>query len=300
MHRLLPVILFFFSMQVFAVQKPDSFHVYFNVNDPSLNKDAQGVLSSLIEKSKIAANDTFLIIGYADNTGTEILNDKLSSLRARNVKEYLTAHGIPLAAISLCIGKGAVKRALSNDKNGFAADRKVDIIAAHKKDIIALTLTTTLVKKSANFNPVLIAKAKKDDRFVLDKVYFYTGRRTIKEASQPQLEEIFNVLTEHPAMRIKIEGYVCCIPPGHDAVDESPITDIPESERFRNDNCNLFQNTLSRNRAWVVYHYLMERGISEAQLDYEGFGGNSPIVPLDRPFEQQEVNKRVEIKILEL
>jgi flagellar motor protein MotB len=64
-----------------------------------------------------------------------------------------------------------------------------------------------------------------------------------------------------------------------------------------------FNNTptwgLSVDRAFKVYKHLVDRGIAPERMQYEGFGRTKPIRDNEKTSEEGQVNRRVEIRILE-
>ena len=82
-------------------------------------------------------------------------------------------------------------------------------------------------------------------------------------------------MQENPKLKIKIEGHVCCLP----------------------DNYTYY--SLSENRARAVLDYLLDNGIDLSRMQYEGFGSSRKAVKPERTPEDQQKNRRVEIRILE-
>ena len=201
-----------------AQTRLDTFRVYFAINDTSLNKDAIETLSALSLKSGTSANDTLVIMGYADMLGNDLLNNRLSAMRAERVKEFLLGNSVQKTTIKLCVGKGAVERKDTVlTKEGFAPDRRVDIIAP--RGIIIRKKTVSVVEKGKPFEPDTFVRAKKGDLFLLSKVFFLINRHTYEKSSEKELEELYELLAKNTSIRIKVEGHVCCMPPGHDGED---------------------------------------------------------------------------------
>lgn len=321
---LLTIAILIACLKCAAQSRCDTFHVYFPLNNSALNTDAKSELSSLHAAGSLTARDTLVIMGYADMTGADGHNDSLSEMRARHVKEFLLSHGLAGATYKLCTGRGAVKRSIPTPPGGFPEDRRVDIIAVSDKIHKA---ETTMGEKSP-FDPATFVHAKKGDAFVLDKIYFYRGRHTVKESSNAELENLYHVLAANPKIMISIEGHICCVPNGHDAVDEDfpqlvytgPDQDFQNMDfdpkytkyKFRREDSivvldhwvrepnseQLFSNYLSVNRAWKVYQYLVDRGIDPARMSYKGFGSSIHAVP-ETTAETAKKNMRVEIRIVE-
>jgi flagellar motor protein MotB len=117
--------------------------------------------------------------------------------------------------------------------------------------------------------------------FVLDRIFFHTGRHVVVDESLPEMERLYKVLDENPTLVINIEGHVCCVHPTVDALD----LDTGELK-------------LSINRAKFIYDYLVKKGIEQGRLSYEGFGKTKPLRINEFTQEDQDMNKRVEIRVL--
>lgn len=73
------------------------------------------------------ANASVEVDGYADSTGTNALNDRLSNARAATVRSYLIKHGVASNHVA-AMGHGESNPAQSNDTEaGRAANRRVEI-----------------------------------------------------------------------------------------------------------------------------------------------------------------------------
>ena len=98
----------------------------------------------------------------------------------------------------------------------------------------------------------------------------FIGNQVIPEAySLNTLEYLLSFLRANPHTNISIEGHVCC----HNDVE------------------------LSKDRAFMVYDFLVGHGISGKRLSYKGYGNKRPLVDeIDEASEKK--NRRVEIRIL--
>ena len=266
-------------------------------------------------------------MGYADMTGADGHNDTLSGIRAQHVKEYLLSNGLGKASLKLCTGKGSVKRNVAVPPGGFPEDRRVDIFA---QSGVLHKIASPAPGESKPFSPETFTHAKKGEAFTLDKIYFYRGNHTIRETSYPQIEELYKLMVKSPKLKIQLEGHVCCVPIGHDADDEGIPQMIytgdtnnfmhkhidPNSKDFKirvakNDGYvfidhpedsilnpdHLQPNTLSVNRAFEVYKYLINKGINANRLSYTGFGSSRHAVP-ETTAEGSRKNMRVEVRIM--
>jgi outer membrane protein OmpA-like peptidoglycan-associated protein len=109
---------------------------------------------------------------------------------------------------------------------------------------------------------------------ILDKVYFEFDRHVIQPISYPLLDQVANVLKEHPEFeKIAIEGH----------------TDSVGSDGHN--------RQLSLRRAEAVREYLVRRGTDGALLETRGFGEERPVLP-NTTDENRSINRRVEFHIL--
>ncbi len=69
----------------------------------------------------------------------------------------------------------------------------------------------------------------------------------------------------------------------------------PNSPRVARNSWNF---DLSVRRALLVYNYLIERGIAEDRLSYNGYGNWEMRYPKATSAKETEANRRVEIRIL--
>lgn len=106
---------------------------------------------------------------------------------------------------------------------------------------------------------------------ILKNVFFASGSSELLPASTDELDRLHALLTEHPELRIQINGH----------------TDDVGSEE---DNLNL-----STARAKAVYDYLVEKEIGEERLRYKGFGETMPIAENETEAGKQE-NRRTEFE----
>ena len=116
---------------------------------------------------------------------------------------------------------------------------------------------------------------KKEKIEIKEKISFALGSGVIVDKSFPLLNEIADVLKQHPEVRlIAIEGYS----------DSQGAAD--------------YNLKLSETRAQAVRTYLVGRGIEGERLNAKGYGKENPIAPNDTE-DGREKNRRVEFNIVE-
>jgi OOP family OmpA-OmpF porin len=111
-------------------------------------------------------------------------------------------------------------------------------------------------------------------QFDARKVQFGTGNANLTKAAKAELDKGAQILKEHPAINISIEGY----------------TD--------NSGTAAGNQKLSEKRAAVVKAYLVKKGISENRMRTSGFGQAKPIAD-NKTAKGRSANRRVEFKIAE-
>jgi len=107
---------------------------------------------------------------------------------------------------------------------------------------------------------------------VLNNIFFDTDKYNIKEISKPELNRIASFLEENPEIRITINGH----------------TDNQGAESYNKE--------LSTKRAQAVYEYLIDTGISESRVKYQGFGQSKPVASNDTQ-EGRQKNRRIAFEI---
>lgn len=104
------------------------------------------------------------------------------------------------------------------------------------------------------------------------KIYFRLGSFSINPLYHEKLDEIANILIEHPYLKMQINGYTCSI-----GKQEKNII-------------------LSNLRAMAVETYLINRGVLQTNLTHEGFGKENPAAD-NATLEGKKLNRRVEFVV---
>jgi len=117
-----------------------------------------------------------------------------------------------------------------------------------------------------------LKRTKKGESFVLRNIYFDVDRYELNPKSFSELDKLIRYLKNNKNLIINIIGH----------------TDNSGSKNY-----NL---QLSEKRAFSVYNYLVNHGISPDRLSYKGMGDSKPLVPNESP-ENKAINRRVEFLI---
>ncbi len=141
-----------------------------------------------------------------------------------------------------------------------AKDRRVEI--------------TYLIKENEfqKINKQDIANLKVGDSIALPKFYFYNRSGILVPKSRPVLEQLYQIMLDNPTLKIDIQGHICC-----------QTKDIEDT---------------SKKRAFTVYNYLIENGISKNRIKYSWYGSTKTIYKLpENNEEERNANRRVELII---
>jgi cytochrome c oxidase subunit 2 len=132
-------------------------------------------------------------------------------------------------------------------------------------------------QRKAEFNEklesALTAESPEEKAFELEHVKFQTGLTELTPLSRYELDNIVEAMAKYPEMRVELAGH----------------TDNTGEEESN--------QTLSENRAQVVFNYLVEQGVSADRLTARGYGASRPIDTNDTDA-GRENNRRTELKII--
>ncbi len=245
----------------------------------------------LLELKKLDVNKKYWkkidIISYTDYLGSSELNNKLSIERSREIRSRLVQRGLDTEVLGNVEGRGAIGETLESNE-GIQESRRTDVVIwTTNKD----TPEDKIIEVVEDRSPKIIKKvelksqiesADIGDHLVLKDMIFIPGQHFLTEESAPSYDELFQLLKKNPNLRIKIEGHICC------KIDDEDGLDLA-TNKFN----------LSEARAKYVYDSLIEDGISEDRLSFEGFARNNPIFPDEINEEEKMGNRRVEIRIIE-
>lgn len=139
------------------------------------------------------------------------------------------------------------------------------------------TDSTVVIKKREEIAALSLDIAKedlvKDKKFVLENVYFDSGKDEFLKESEPSLFVLLTFLEDNPKVKIEISGH----------------TD--------NDGDADYNQKLSERRAKNVLKYLTANGVKENRLQSVGYGESQPLAP-NTSNAGKKKNRRTEVKIL--
>ncbi len=110
--------------------------ILFSVGSSELSAASLQTLSDLNRVLKKYPKNRIVVQGYTDSTGSDAINQKLSTARAKAVYDYLLGSGLKTLSITY-VGYGPANPVASNDtEEGRAANRRVVLsITANEKDL---------------------------------------------------------------------------------------------------------------------------------------------------------------------
>jgi outer membrane protein OmpA-like peptidoglycan-associated protein/tetratricopeptide (TPR) repeat protein len=150
---------------------------------------------------------------------------------------------------------------VNSDDGSYAAIVKVkekeNVTLSVKSDNLAFN-SSTIVKKDEPVADVVKVKVetqeiKEGKPFVINDIYYTTGKADIEDQSKPTLDAFAEYLLEHPSMEIEIQGH---------------------TDNIGDDKANF---ALSGERAFEVLKYLTSKGVPGKRIKAQGYGETKPI-----------------------
>jgi len=251
-------ILFFISLTGQFTAQVKTLEVFFENNSSNLNS---AIKKQIIQLETDQKNDLIKIekiIAYCDTNGSVEFNNKLANQRLNSVSKLLKTSATQIAA-------GETYPLNSHDPNDLKYWRRVDI---------------QYIQKSSSQNPASVSDST--NRFLAIKVdssslaksqpivlniQFYPGLTMLYGNSMNEIDNLFQFLIINPNVDVFIRGHVCC------------------------DN----SYELSFERAKAVFAILLDRGIEEERMRFEGFSNFLPAVYPEITPEDQQRNRRVDV-----
>lgn len=320
-----------------AAKSVKSVDVLFDFGKHDLRPDTDAELAEVLAFTKGKDNFTIKITAHTDSIGSLANNEALSKRRAQAVKEFLVKNGTPADRISFAFF-GEKKPASTNDSEdgrqrnrratvevlltlpmvtieGTVMDEKTgqpleaDVVIRTKETNDTLrtaadgkfsttVLTGTVVGIDAyakcHFMKSEMVKALPKTPHVnlplrpatkgaiadIDNLYFVGNQAVLLEKSKPELPKLRHFLDMNPDMKIEIAGHV-------NLPNEAPVGKL--TRHF----------VLSEERAKMVYSFLLENGITEERISWKGYGNHEMRFPRATLEQEQALNRRVEIRVLE-
>ncbi|MDX1652108.1 MAG: OmpA family protein [Brumimicrobium sp.] len=262
-----------FFLSCFA--QKDSLYLYFEIGSVEPNKSELQKLKNIIPALQ---NKEISLVGSADTTGSESVNTELSKSRATYIRSFLITQGIEEVNIVKISWLGE-----SNSNSELSKNRNVLIISERPTPAEQEVQTVADFKSKtfdAEINQETFDKIVKGQILNIQGLEFVPGTADLMPNSQNAMEKLYTVLKNNPGLKIEIQGHICC------------------QERGDGTDLRTGIKNLSVIRAKTVYHQLIERGIEEERLQFQGYGSSQKLVEEDSP-ENQQRNRRVSILVIE-
>ncbi|GAB4379058.1 MAG: OmpA family protein [Salibacteraceae bacterium] len=258
----------------------DTFRVFF---DTDVATTDQSITAGQLG---IDCDDTveIAIIGYADQRGTTQHNLKLSQARAEFVLNALRSDCPRMAVKSI---KGLGELPGKDEPENLAEKRRVDIVVFRPEaNPLAQVVESDTAARQTEIDiddpaDVFDVESRDTGSFELEGLTFIPGRHYPLPESVPILEKLLKTMKTHPELSIEIRGHICC-----------------EDQHFDGMDMDTQQRELSVNRAKFVFKYLADNGIDESRMVYKGMGSSQPKVWPEITPEDEQANRRVEIRFI--
>lgn len=161
------------------------------------------------------------------------------------------------------------------------ANKDIPFVAKHAKKREEVVEVKPKPKKEAKREEVVeTVIEKKDSVTTLTKpnlefsnIQFDFDKYLITTDGQTELDRLITTLKSNSELKVSLSGH----------------TD--------NWGADTYNQTLSQNRVWAVYMYILNNGIEKKRVKIEAFGEKNPLNNNQTP-ESRALNRRVEIKIL--
>ncbi|MEZ4920552.1 MAG: OmpA family protein [Saprospiraceae bacterium] len=204
------------------------------------------------------------------------------------IRNPKTQQGIPNALV-LFASKGK-QDSVRTDSNGVYFARlpanttvRVD---AYARDYFFETLMLELygdkiltdkyhLDKDLELQPIEIG-----ERYIIQNLFFQPGLAYLLPVCEPTLPKVLRFMRINPDIKIEIAGHI-------HSWDKDPNEFYPHGYR------------LSRNRALLVYEYLLRYGIEKERMTFEGYSNTQMLYPPGKASELEiSQNRRVEVWVV--
>lgn len=263
-----------YTSLLLAQNSDSTFHFFFRSGAHTQGSDSLAKFLQFYKRFENCHTCVITLEGYTDKVGDTKSNFILAEKRIAFV-ENLLANKIVNQVKKIVIGEEKAETESPNQ-----AYRLVKLIIfspptipvefekteeVNKLDTVENKIEETPVVKQKP-EELRLEEFKVRDKAIQLKILFYPGSTDLIRSSMSDLEILFNYLNDNKQVKAHIVGHVCCSP----------------------------EMKLSKQRAEIVYDYLVERGIDKKRLSYTGVSNTQPLVQeVDEA--TQKMNRRVEV-----
>lgn len=254
--------------------------LFYETKQDQLGIDRLSILDVLIDSIRENNKITKVMIeGFCDDIGKADSNLTLSLNRAQNIGKYFHDNIQEISSEITVSGLGEIQLDLNlktSKTDQRKNNRRVDITihceekTPLKTEDIESELTTQDIPIEIPPEEIITESNKIGDKIVLDNILFEGGLSELLIESYPAVRNLADLLIEKEQYHIQIQGHI--FDPNNLMVD----------------------NTLSEERAKVIYDFLIKKGVSADRLSYRGFGGEFPLG------KDPKFDRRVEIEIIDI
>ncbi len=263
MNRFLLVSFLVVGQLVFS---QDTLTVYFDFDDAILKPADIVSLEGLRTDLNKGSLEFVTLIAHTDTSGSIAYNNQLAKRRLNAVLGVL--HIETGTSKSKALGETEAARSTNYDAARF---RKVDLVYSlvEYNSETPIHVPEPVVSDQERLNNELTSFLKDSISEILIQlsVNFYPGRAILIEGEEEELYSLYRFLKTHPTVKAKIRGHVCC-------------------------GSNM---ALSQSRAFVVYDYLIGKGISPSRLTHRGYDNTEPFISPEITEEDKAKNRRVDV-----
>lgn len=309
--------------------------VFFETGSFELTSEAQASLKQLSEYKELKGLN-LQITAHTDSIGSVSDNKQLSENRANAVRDNILSLGLNIDSLFINYFGEERPRSDNEQEQGRQDNRRCTVVLSFPKrvvwvdgvvqDSLSQPLAAKVIIKTKEsedqtetdslgkyrlkvpFNKVASLEIYPKDHFYdtkmfkttpgkkelkmkfqplriggkirLNNFYFVGNQAVLLKKSKPELIRLLQFMENMPELKINIVGHI----------------NLPGLTRV-NKNSDFFR--LSENRAKLIYNYLIDNGIAAARMQHEGKGNWEMKFPLAKSEYQMELNRRVEITILE-
>ena len=289
-----------------AQQQQDTLVIFFDIDKSIVDEQNASSLNNIIAAKNVASISIF---GYADFLGSVAYNRELSEKRSAGVFNYLIAKGVSAELIAITKGEGvhpnsseANRQDLSdrgikahrialvvyiskNQDDNISEDFEAENFYELLEEILEENNTLSVEEeKPSEINVLAEENLVADNIIVMNRILFRHNSFEFSSAAYRALNELLETMQKHKTLKIEVHGHICC---------------VKKRWIFKRDYITPDGTRLSVGRAKAVYDYLVENGIDPTRLSYRGFGSSRKIYPLEQNEYEKNMNRRVEILILE-
>ena len=135
-----------------------------------------------------------------------------------------------------------------------------------------------LYKKYKVSPDIQLPSAKAGEKAILRDLFFVGNQAVLLKVSEPELPKVLKFMQINPDLSIEVAGHI-----NHPNLEPEKLAK--------------WEWDLSVDRAKLVYDYLLKNGIAAERMTYQGYGNKEMLFPKGGTEEQQQQNRRVEIRV---